>query len=199
MKFQAKYVVFDCLVYENKSIINEPIEKRLEFLKKAVTENNVLQIIYTSHNGLDLWDKILVLGVEGVIAKRKGSVYLPGKRSDLWLKIKNSNIIDCVILGYTKGKGKRASTFGALIIGAYKDGELIRLGKVGTGWSERFAYELKRRMDKLKIDERGDEIILKPKIVCEIEYMEITKNYSLREPVFKRLRFDKNPEDCIIE
>ena len=200
MKHPATYVVFDCLTYEGQEITKEPIEKRLGFLKQAIQENNNLQLIFTTEKGQELWNKIDELGQEGVIAKKKGSTYQPGKRSDSWLKIKNLKTIDCVIQGYTKGEGRREETFGAMIIGIYnEDHQLSRIGKVGTGWTDKELINLKKEMGKYVIEEKEDHVILKPKLVCEVEYLEFTKNQDLRAPSFKRMRYDKPPEECTFE
>jgi DNA ligase D-like protein (predicted ligase) len=198
MKHPAKYVVFDCLSYNGIDITSETIEKRMEFLKKAVEENDALQIIFRTNKGKNLWDKISNLGIEGVIAKKKGSKYYACKRSKYWLKIKTLNTIDCIILGYTKGEGKRKETFGALILGVYKGGELINIGKVGTGWTDQELIDLKEKMDKLRIKAENNRVLIKHKLVCEVKYLELTDNLDLRAPSFKRLRYDKDPEDCKI-
>jgi len=199
-KYPANYVVFDCLKYQGEKIINKPLEYRLACLKKAVSENSHLQIIFSSENGLELWKKIKKLGIEGVMAKKKGSKYYPGKRSDVCLKIKNLKTIDCIILGYTKGEGKRENTFGALLIGSYNQkNELIELGKVGTGWSDQELIDLKEKMDRIIKKKENNKVWLEKKLVCEVEYLEMTENLDLRAPSFKRLRFDKDPGDCILE
>ncbi|MBD3254728.1 MAG: DNA ligase [Candidatus Lokiarchaeota archaeon] len=195
----ATYVVFDCLEYQGKDITDCNLEERMKFLKKSVKESKHLEIIFSSEDGKKLWMTIKEYGVEGVIAKKKNSKYFPGKRSDKWLKIKNLKTIDCVILGYTKGEGKREETFGALIIGAYNNNKLINLGKVGTGWSDKELIDLKERMDKIIKEKRDNKIFLNPKLVCEVEYLDLTENNDLRAPSFKRLRFDKDPKDCILE
>jgi DNA ligase D-like protein (predicted ligase) len=198
-RYPATYIVFDCLQFDNKNITSKPLEKRIEYLKKAINEGKHLQLIFSTENGRQLWNQIIQWGIEGVMAKKKGSKYHPGKRSKACLKIKNLKTIDCIILGYTKGKGKREKTFGALLIGAYKNEELKRLGKVGTGWKERELKDLKKKMDKLIIEKEENKIWIKPKLVCEVEYLEMTSNGELRAPSFQRLRYDKSPEDCIIE
>ena len=198
-EYPATYVVFDCLKYESEEIITEPLEARLEFLKKAIHEGNHLQLIFSTEDGLILWKEIDKMGLEGVMAKKKGSSYHPGTRSQACLKIKNLNTIDCVILGYTKGEGKREETFGALLIGAYKNGELQKLGKVGTGWTDRELRELKEKMEPLIKEREGDKTWIEPQLVCEVEYLEMTKSGELRAPSFQRLRNDKAPEDCVLE
>jgi bifunctional non-homologous end joining protein LigD len=195
----ATYVVFDCLKYKGKDLTEEPIEIRLDFLTRSISEGKNLQKIFNTENGVSLWEKMKKMGAEGVIAKKKGSKYYPGKRVDACVKIKNLKTLDCVIMGYTIGEGKREHTFGALIIGAYKAGELIQLGKVGTGWSDQEIIDLKQKMDSLILEKEENKVWLKLELVCEVEYLELTKNDDLRAPSFKRLRFDKDPKECILE
>lgn len=200
LRYPATYVIFDCLKYKGEDITMKPIEERLALLDKIVEESKNLQIIVTSKNGRDLWNKINELGLEGIIAKRRGSRYHAGKRSEFWLKIKNLKTIDCIIQGYTKGEGKRESTFGALYIGVYDENHQIKnIGKVGTGWSDEELINLKKKMDTYLIEEREDRVLIEPHLVCEVEFLEFTKHGDLRAPSFKRLRFDKAPEDCRLE
>jgi DNA ligase D-like protein (predicted ligase) len=198
-QYPATYVVFDCLRYKGKDITEEPVEVRLEILTRSIHEDRNLQKIVNTEDGMWLWEKMKKLGTEGVMAKKKGSSYHSGKRVDACLKIKNLKTLDCVILGYTIGEGKRERTFGALIIGAYKAGELVQLGKVGTGWSDQEIIDLKEKMDFLILEKKVDKVWIKPELVCEVEYLELTKNEDLRAPSFKRLRFDKDPKECILE
>lgn len=199
-KHPATYIVFDCLKYHGKEIMDKPVEERLNFLKKAIKEGEHLQIIFTTEKGEELWEKILKIDMEGIMAKKKGSKYYPGNRSDACLKIKNLQTIDCVIMGYTKGKGKRSETFGALLIGLYnKSKKLVNIGKVGTGWTERELKDLKEKMERLKIEEKEKKTLIQPKLVCEVEYLEVTSNRDLRAPSYKGLRRDKKPEECRLE
>jgi DNA ligase D-like protein (predicted ligase) len=198
-QYPATYVVFDCLRYKGKDITEEPVEVRLEILTRSIHEDRNLQKIVNTEDGMWLWEKMKKLGTEGVMAKKKGSSYHSGKRVDACLKIKNLKTLDCLILGYTIGEGKREHTFGALIIGAYKAGELVQLGKVGTGWSDQEIIDLKEKMDFLILEKKVDKVWIKPELVCEVEYLELTKNEDLRAPSFKRLRFDKDPKECILE
>jgi DNA ligase D-like protein (predicted ligase) len=198
-QYPSTYVVFDCLRYKGRDLTEEPIETRLEFLTRSVHEGNNLQLIVNTEDGMELWEKMKKMGTEGVMAKKKGSKYFSGKRSEACLKIKNLQTLDCIILGYTFGEGKRESTFGALILGAYKGGELTQLGKVGTGWSDQEIIDLRQKMDSLILEKEEDKVWLKPELVCEVEYLELTKNEDLRAPSYKRLRFDKDPKECILE
>src|SRR5258706_7293779 len=82
------------------------------------------------------------LGLEGVVAKKLGSKYTPGKRSGDWRKIKLIKSQDCVILGWTRGQGGRAGTFGALLVGAIDAGRMTWIGQVGTGFTDRMLKDL---------------------------------------------------------
>jgi bifunctional non-homologous end joining protein LigD len=149
------------------------------------------------------------LGFEGVIAKKLGSIYLPGRRTKDWRKIKALNTQDCVVLGWTPGTGSRGSTFGALLVGAYRDGDLLWIGQVGTGFTEPMLADLMSRLEPLRTEEpavkdRGLRALkgarwVRPELVCTVEYLQITAVGKLRAPSYKGLRPDKAPEDCTLE
>lgn len=145
--------------------------------------------------------------LEGVIAKRLGSIYEPGRRGGAWLKIKNVRSQEVVIGGWLPGKGRRSGTIGALLAGYNEDGELRYAGKVGTGFGEE---DLKRLVEKLKPlqrdsspfvgrqPERGS-IFVEPKLVAEVEFGEWTRAGTMRHPSFKGLRTDKPARDVVRE
>jgi ATP-dependent DNA ligase len=150
------------------------------------------------------------LGMEGVVAKKLGSKYLPGRRSEAWRKIKLVNTQDCVILGWTPGLGGRSSTFGALLVGAYDADELVWIGQVGTGFTDKKLEEIRELLEPLvrktpPIDDPelagAKELTwVEPTVVCEVEYLEITKSTKkMRAPSFKGLRPDKTPDECVLE
>jgi bifunctional non-homologous end joining protein LigD len=150
------------------------------------------------------------LGLEGVVAKRKGSKYVGGRRSPDWRKIKLISTQDCVILGWTPGQGGRAGSFGALLVGAIDDGRLGWVGQVGTGFTQKM---LERVMELLEPLVRRDPPIddpalrrlkgatfVEPELVCEVEYHEMTKSTGkMRAPSFRGLRPDKTPDECVLE
>ena len=150
-------------------------------------------------------------GLEGVIAKRKGSRYQPGRRTKDWVKIKATNNQDCVIIGWSPGEGRRGGAIGALLAGVHKDGKLIYAGHVGTGFNERTLKTLQEKLAPLETDEAPvptppkDEVDLRgihwvrPELVCEVEYLEFTSQFRMRAAVFKGLREDKAPEDCVYD
>ena len=146
--------------------------------------------------------------LEGVVAKRLGSPYVPGRRTDAWRKIKVRHTQDCVVLGFTPGQGGRGETFGALLLGAYVDGELQWVGQVGSGFTDALLAGVLEQLGGLVRDEPAVEelrsakgaVFVDPKLVCEVTYLEMTKSTrKMRAPVFLRMREDKLPEDCVLE
>jgi bifunctional non-homologous end joining protein LigD len=159
--------------------------------------------------GRSLFDNVKRLGFEGVIAKRLGSQYLPGRRTKDWRKIKALNTQDCVILGWTPGTGSRGTTFGALLVGAYREGELVWIGQVGTGFTEPMLADLQRKLEEVRaksppVSDPALKAVkgarwVRPELVCSVEYLQMTKVGKLRAPSFKGLRPDKAAADCILE
>ena len=210
----ATFVIFDILKKDGKNLMNLPLMKRKKILRETVKDYEYAFVIdYIEEFGKKFFKEAVKKGFEGVVAKKKNSVYEQGVRSSNWLKIKAKETIDAIVIGYTEGKGKRKNTFGALVLGAYKDNELIHIGRVGTGWKENDLKQIKsllekivtkncpvkRSFEKWKDYEAKYKVKwVKPKLVAEIEAMEITPKLELRAPSFKRLRFDKPIEECVL-
>jgi ATP-dependent DNA ligase len=139
------------------------------------------------------------LGLEGIMAKQRESAYLPGTRSDSWLKIKSRQSIECRIIGYTVGKGDRQASFGALHLAREEGGELRYIGKVGGGFDEaglkavsavvRGLETISRPVKEKPLDD-ARSVWVEPKLACEVQFASITGDGLLREPVFVRLRPD---------
>lgn len=191
--------LFDCLYLDGRPIVNEPLTRRREWLADAVKNNPVYRVSDVFDDGLELLEAVKGLGLEGIIAKARNSPYLPGKRSDAWLKIKHRQTLECVIIGYTEGQGDRGSSLGALHLALPAPGGLQYLGKVGTGFDERLLSEIAARLRKLTrtrrpVKERPvDEarsVWVEPRLMCEVQYASRTRDGMLREPVFVRLRPD---------
>jgi len=210
-KIPVALVTFDLLWLDGKDVTGLRLEERRELLEAICETDHRLQLItHVEGDGKSFVRAAKEHGLEGVVAKKVGSRYHPGRRSPDWRKIKLTNTQDCVILGWTPGQGGRAGTFGALLVGAYVDGRLLWVGQVGTGFTRQ---TLDRLMDELRplVRERpaGDDpdlagvkgaTFVEPKLVCEVEYLEITKSTKkMRAPSFKGLRDDKVPEDCVLE
>jgi bifunctional non-homologous end joining protein LigD len=212
------YVAFDLLYLDGRSLIEAPVEERKRLLSEIVVPApNVLVSDYVEGEGTALFEAARAQGLEGIVAKRLGSPYRPGKRTREWIKIKTVHDADVVVGGWSGGEGSRSTTFGALLVGAYSDGELRFLGAVGTGFSERTLAETMTKLREVESDECpfaggidavrsgrfGKPIIdphwAQPSLVARIEYRELTAGGRLRAPSFKGLRTDKPATDCLFE
>ena len=168
--------------------------------------------MYIIGKGKKFFREVKRRGLEGLVAKRLESTYQIGRRSKDWLKIKVLNTLDCVICGYTTGTGKRSELIGSLIAGCYDKGKLRYVGKIGTGFSEQQLKELLKALKgikavrcpfdvepELKLPPSRAVVWTKPKLICEVRFMNLSKNKIMRAPVFLRLRDDKNINECILE
>jgi bifunctional non-homologous end joining protein LigD len=204
-------VAFDLLWLDGKPTIELPLEQRRELLEAIVETDHRLQLVtHVEGGGKAFTATAKQLGLEGVVAKRIGSRYLPGRRSPDWRKIKLVNTQDCVVLGWTPGQGGRSGTFGALLVGAYDDGKLLWVGQVGTGFTNSTLDKLMAALQPIvRKAPAGDDpelgkvkgaTFVEPTLVAEVEYLEITRSTKkMRAPSFKGMRDDKLPEDCVLE
>jgi len=199
-KHPAVCYVFDCLYLDGRPLVNEPIERRREWLADAIKRDSSYRVSQTVDDGEELFAAAREAGLEGIMAKRAGSLYTPGRRNDAWLKVKTRSSIDCLIVGWTKGKGDRASHFGALQIASRgEDGAYTYLGKVGTGFDSRTLESVHAEVSALKpikrpiaekpLDDK-ETTWVEPVLWCEVQYASFTPNGTLREPVFLRMRPD---------
>lgn len=194
------FYIFDCLYLDGRSLINEPLLKRKEWLKDAIRGDTRYRLSEHVDDGESLFAAARLHALEGIMAKRKDSKYLPGRRSDLWIKIKVRRSAECYIVGFTQGKGNRDQRFGALHIAESIDGHLQYRGKVGTGFNDKMIDEIMKLLNKVREIKKPlatgkllDEKIstwLEPKLVAEVSYAMITADKMYREPVFIRLRPD---------
>ena len=194
------YYVFDILSCKKKGLTQLPLLERKKILKHILRKNSVIR--YTTHietNGKDFFKAVKTENLEGMMAKRKDSLYFPGTRTRDWLKIKNHQSQEAIIIGYTAPKGSR-SHFGSLLLAEYRGKKLHYIGHAGTGFSERMLEELMKKMKRLKassppvedpIPVNGTVTWLKPQLVCEVSFTEITRQGILRHPVYKGLRPEK--------
>ncbi len=191
--------VFDCLYLDGRSLINEPLIKRMEWLKDAVRKDSSYRVSEWVEDGESLLEAAREHDLEGIMAKQRNSRYHPGKRSDAWVKIKIRNSADCVIIGYNRGKGNRSTTFGGLHIAEKEGGGLIYRGKVGTGFDDAMIKEvwslikelkkIKKPVEEKVLDEK-ESTWVEPLIMIEVRYASLTPDKNYREPVFVRLRPD---------
>lgn len=203
------YVVFDLLYLNYQSVMNETLEKRRLLLAENLNPIDELIIIeFIQNQGIAYFKSISELGLEGVIAKKKGSLYLPGKRVKTWLKFKRKKISPFIICGLMYNQTSRGE-LRSLLLGAYLDDKLVFFGMVGTGFSRLELEILLRELEKIKttICPFTDSTNLPPKnviwirpiVVCEVEYLELTDDGILRHPSFKRIRPDLRPNDCVFD
>jgi DNA ligase D-like protein (predicted ligase) len=208
----ATYVVFDILLLNNSSLVDRPLIKRKKILERAVRESErVLLSRFVIGSGRRFFRAVRRRGLEGIVTKRLNSSYQIGRRSKDWLKIKALKSLDCLICGYTEGKGWRRRYFGALLCGVYHQNKLRYIGRVGTGWSERDMAELMPALKRLEVGRCPFEIFKEgpailervhwttPKLVAEVKFMGLSKELKMRAPSFLRLRRDKPPSDCTLE
>jgi bifunctional non-homologous end joining protein LigD len=202
------FVLFDLLHLSGRNIRELPYEERraaLEFL--GLDGPSWKTPGYHVGEGGKLLAASRDQRLEGVVAKRLGSLYEPGRRGGSWLKIKNVRSQEVVIGGWLPGKGRRGGTIGALLAGYYEDGDLRFAGKVGTGFSDEDLRRLTERLGPLRRDtspfvgrqpERGS-IFVEPELVAEVEFGEWTQAGTMRHPAFKGLRTDKPARDVVRE
>lgn len=207
-RYVIQYYVFDILVLEGKSLTNLSLIERKEILKRILPESKVIK--YCDHvdgEGKILFREMQKMGLEGMIAKRKKSKYLIGKRTTDWLKIKNIQTQEAIIVGFTDPKGSRKS-FGSLLLAVKNKGKLTYIGNVGTGFTDKSLNELHAKLKKIirksspldiPIKEAPDVTWVNPVLVCNIKYSEITDDGSVRHPVFQGLRVDKAPSEVKLE
>ena len=203
------YVVFDLLEQEGQPLIDLPLNERRERLRKLLDRRNrTVQLSEAFDDGQALFEAAKQQRFEGIVAKRRESRYLPGKRTRDWLKIKTHGRQEFGIAGYTEGQGRRSGSFGSLILGYYKDGELVYAGNVGTGFNDAEIDKLLRKLRPLERKDppfssvpkmprvRRDAIHwVEPKLVAEIEFVEWTHDGRLRAPSYQGLRDDKTAKD----
>ena len=206
------YVAFDLLHRDGRSLMGLPYEERRAELEALGLEGERWQTpAYHRGDGAALLAASRERGLEGIVAKRLGSPYVPGKRTRAWLKVKNVRGQEVVIGGWVPGKGRREGELGALLVGYFeRDGEQRRLryaGKVGTGFDAAELRALRERLEALRREgspfegrqpERG-AIFAEPELVCEVEFSEWTRAGTLRHPSYKGLRDDKPARDVVRE
>jgi len=218
-----KYFVFDILYKDGEGLIKVPFEKRRKILVQTIVPKGRTirlspQIVTGDSDKLrEYHDEQIKNGFEGIVAKKWQSAYEPGRRGFHWVKLKQemtkkggglADTIDCLVMGVTRGKGKRAGFgVGSFLVGVRKNDKFVTVTNIGTGLSDEQFKELNKRSKKLKIKEKPGEfsveknqepdIWLKPAVVVEIQADNITKSpihtagLALRFPRLIRFRDDR--------
>ncbi len=225
-KTPLQFQVFDILLKDEKSLINTPYIERREVLEKIITNGPLLKVdehTLTKDGKLveELYKKYIKEGYEGIVVKKSSGLYVSGRTGWNWVKMKQaessegklSDTVDCVVMGYTVGKGKRIGFgVGQFLVGVVDGEEIKTVTKVGTGLTDDQFRELKIRLEKLKVNEKPKEYqvnkILEPdfwvtpKLVVEIAADDITKSpnhtagLALRFPRLVNFRDDKAVKDA---
>jgi bifunctional non-homologous end joining protein LigD len=206
------YYAFDLLYADGYSLSRVNLEDRKKLLHELLKPSELVR--YSEHfdDGIKLYEAAAERELEGIIAKRKKSCYIE-KRSREWLKVKITQMVECVIGGYTEPKGTREH-FGSIVLGLYDDdGRLISVGQAGSGFTERTHGEMWTRLKKLetaknpfatKVESSRRTHWVKPELVAQIKFSEWTHEgqsgaIKMRAPIFVGLRADKKPEECRFE
>jgi bifunctional non-homologous end joining protein LigD len=206
------YYVFDLLWYDGKNLMDLPLTQRQAILKDILPANDdrlrVSKVF--NANGIEFFQAAEKMQLEGIIAKKKSSTYSPDNRSKQWLKVKVHKRQEVVIAGFTKNEDT-AKQFSSLLLGVFEGSQLQYVGKVGTGFSDKVQKEMMAQFKPLITDKSPFSIIpdvnkgsrfrpnppkakatwLKPELVCEVAFSEVTSDGVFRHPSFQGMRIDK--------
>ncbi|HPH86070.1 MAG TPA: DNA ligase D [Ferruginibacter sp.] len=213
------FYVFDILWLNGKNLMQVPLHERRDILKQIIPDNNIIR--YSENfeaSGIEFFETAKKMGLEGIMAKKSGSVYSPGNRTKDWLKIKANKRQEMVIGGYTKNNNSSKS-FSSLLLGVYENKKLIYTGKVGTGFNDKQQMELLKQF-KPYITKSSPfaaqpdinkpsrfrpnppnavAIWMKPALVCEVSFTEMTSEGIMRHPSFEGMRIDKKAKEITKE
>jgi bifunctional non-homologous end joining protein LigD len=213
------YYVFDLLWLDGRDLRGLPLHQRKDLLKGIMPESGIIRQSDTfAVEGRGFFAAAKKMGLEGIIAKRASSLYQPGERTTDWLKIKASKRQEVVIGGYTHNKDS-SKPFSALLVGVYENGEFIYTGKIGTGFTDKQQREMLAQFKPLIVKKppfaiepdynkpsrfnprplKATATWLKPKLVCEVSFTEMTSDGVMRHPSFEGMRVDKNAKEVTRE
>lgn len=205
------FLAFDILWLDGESLLERPVEERRAILERTLVPAKRVQLSqrFDGSTGTRLFDAVSSRGLEGLVAKKLGSIYRPGIRSKDWLKIKARRDLDAVIVGWNPGAGSKASGIGSLLVAVHPEpgGPLRYAGHVGTGYTAQRSRELIALLEPLATERPAAEIPddvevsttrwVRPEVVVAVEYLEMTSQHRMRAASFKGLRNDKTPDECL--
>ncbi|WP_205513290.1 DNA ligase D [Longitalea arenae] len=209
------YYVFDLLWLDGYLLFDVPLLQRREILKEILPQHSAIQLSQTFNApGTTFYEVAKNMNLEGIIAKKADSVYLPDVRTRDWLKIKIAQRQEVVIGGFTRNEGT-SKLFSSLLVGVFENNTLRYTGKIGTGFSDKAQREMMEQFKPLiqkscPFDVEPDynkpsrfrpnppkatATWLKPELVCEVSFAEITSDGVMRHPSFEGMRIDKKAKD----
>ena len=216
---ELHYYIFDILWLNGNDLTGIPLAERKTVLENIISDDDVLKISRSyNESGISFYKAARKLGLEGIVAKKAASTYQSGQRSDDWLKIKLNKRQEMVIGGYTKNEDS-SKYFSSLLVGIFEKGKLKYRGKIGTGFNIEMQKELLRQFKPIIIKKPPFEDLpdinkpsrfrpdpphaiatwVKPVLVCEVSFTEITKDGLMRHPSFEGMRIDKNAKNVNME
>ncbi|NPA47653.1 MAG: ATP-dependent DNA ligase [Thermococci archaeon] len=209
-KIPLELNLFDVLYVDGESMLDVEFRDRRKKLEGIVKEDDRIKLAVEVVTGdkevaEEFYRKALEMGHEGLMAKRLDSTYEPGNRGKKWLKLKPTmENLDLVIIGAEWGEGRRSGVLASFLLGAWDEerGEIVPVGKVGSGFTDEDLEEFTKMLKPLIVEEHGKEVKIAPKVVVEVTYQEIQKSpkyrsgFALRFPRYVALREDKSPEEA---
>jgi bifunctional non-homologous end joining protein LigD len=210
-RIPVSFYAFDVLHLDGRSLLAAPYDERRARLGELRPVGRVLiPPSFSDVDGAQLLEIARGHGLEGVVAKRRAARYEPGRRSPAWVKTALVRTLEVLIGGWTPGEGRRARTFGSLLLGAYDgDGHLRYLGHVGTGFTDAVLGRLLAQLTPLvRPTSPFDETVpreharharwVEPVLVGEVEYRLITRDGRLRHASWRGLRADRAADEVIL-
>lgn len=213
------YYVFDLLWLDGYLLFDVPLQQRRAILQEILPPSPVIQLSQTFNApGTTFYEVARNMNMEGIIAKKADSLYLPGVRTKDWLKIKIAKRQEVVIGGFTRNEGT-GKLFSSLLVGVFENGVLHYTGKIGTGFTDKAQHDMMQQFkplirSKCPFDIEPDynkpsrfrpnppkatATWLKPELVCEVSFAEITSDGVMRHPSFEGMRIDKKAKDVKAE
>jgi bifunctional non-homologous end joining protein LigD len=201
--------VFDVLEVEGEPLLDLPLTERRRRLEALLDKRNrTVRLSDAFDDGEALFEAATAQRLEGIVSKRADSRYEPGRRSRNWIKVKTQGRQELVVVGYTKGHGRRSDGFGSLVLAVNEDGGLRWAGNVGTGFDDAEIERLLSKLKPLRTDtpplaevpkmpkvRKGDVVWVEPELVAEVRFAEWTHDGRLRAPVYQGLREDKEASE----
>ncbi len=199
------YYAFDLLELDGEPRVQLPLHERKALLRKLI-DKRVTSVGFSEgfDNGVALFEAAQERGLEGIVSKRSSGPYQQGRRSRDWLKIKTENKAEFIVAGYTRGSGRRAGTFGSLVLAVNDGHELRYVGNVGTGFNDAEIDKLLKllkplhtessafaQVPKLPKVRKGDVQWVEPKLAAEVRFGEWTHDQRLRHPAYLGIREDQ--------